>query len=62
ELEDIPIAYGGTTRSVADWGLYGDRAFDVPIPFVFVPDGAKRRAIRVLREAFEREVREEAHA
>jgi HD superfamily phosphohydrolase len=56
ELEDIPIAYGGTTRSVADWGLYGDRAFDVPIPFVFVPDGTKRRAIRVLREAFEREV------
>jgi len=56
ELEDIPIAYGGTTRSVGDWGLYGDRAFDVPIPFVFVPDGTKRRAIRVLREAFEREV------
>ncbi|MFC7188039.1 HD domain-containing protein [Halorubrum yunnanense] len=59
ELEDIPIAYGGTTRSVGDWGLYGDRAFDVPIPFVFVPDGTKRRAIRVLREAFEREVVEE---
>ncbi|PAU85120.1 phosphohydrolase [Halorubrum salipaludis] len=62
ELEDIPIAYGGTTRSVGDWGLYGDRAFDVPIPFVFVPDGAKRRAIRVLREAFEREVGEETPA
>ena len=58
ELEDIPIAYGGTTRSVGDWGLYGDRAFDMPIPFVFVPDGTKRRAIRVLREAFEREVDE----
>jgi len=28
----------------------------VPIPFVFVPDGTKRRAIRVLREAFERDV------
>ncbi|OYR96248.1 phosphohydrolase, partial [Halorubrum sp. E3] len=56
ELEDIPIAYGGTTRSVGDWGLYGDRAFDVPIPFVFVPDGTKRRAIRVLRVAFDREV------
>ena len=62
ELEDIPIAYGGMTRSVADWGLYGDRAFDVPIPFVFVPDGAKRRAIRVLREAFEREVTAETRA
>ncbi|OYR52228.1 phosphohydrolase [Halorubrum sp. Ea1] len=62
ELEDIPIAYGGTTRSVGDWGLYGDRAFDVPIPFVFVPDGTKRRAIRVLREAFEREVEERKHA
>ena len=58
ELEDIPIAYGGTTRSVGDWGLYGDRAFDMPIPFVFVPDGTKRRAIRVLREAFVREVGE----
>ncbi|WP_418284196.1 HD domain-containing protein [Halorubrum sp. DTA46] len=62
ELEDIPIAYGGTTRSVGDWGLYGDRAFDVPIPFVFVPDGTKRRAIRVLREAFKREVGEAARA
>jgi hypothetical protein len=62
ELEDIPIAYGGTTRSVGDWGLYGDRAFDVPIPFVFVPDGTKRRAIRVLREAFEREVGEKKRA
>ena len=55
ELEDIPIAYGGTTRSVGDWGLYGDRAFDVPIPFVFVPEGTKQRAIRVLREAFKNE-------
>jgi HD superfamily phosphohydrolase len=62
ELEDIPIAYGGTTRSVGDWGLYGDRAFDMPIPFVFVPDGTKRRAIRVLREAFEREVGERTTA
>jgi len=62
ELEDIPIAYGGTTRSVGDWGLYGDRAFDVPIPFVFVPDGTKRRAIRVLTEAFEREVGETKQA
>jgi len=61
-LEDIPIAYGGTTRSVGDWGLYGDRAFDVPIPFVFVPDGTKRRAIRVLTEAFEREVGETKQA
>ncbi|MBP1922322.1 HD superfamily phosphohydrolase [Halorubrum alkaliphilum] len=52
ELEDIPIAYGGTTRSVGEWGLYGDRAFDVPIPFVFVPEGTKRTAIRLLRETF----------
>jgi len=51
-----------TTRSVGDWGLYGDRAFDVPIPFVFVPDGTKRRAIRVLTEAFEREVGETKQA
>jgi len=43
-------------------GLYGDRAFDVPIPFVFVPDGTKRRAIRVLTEAFEREVGETKQA
>ncbi|MES3161644.1 MAG: HD domain-containing protein [Halorubrum sp.] len=57
ELEDIPIAYGGTTRSVGDWGLYGDRAFDVPIPFVFVPHGAKRQAIRLLQAAFEHENR-----
>jgi HD superfamily phosphohydrolase len=51
-LEDIPIAYGGTTRSVGDWGLYGDRAFDSPIPFVFVPYGVEKQATRTLTAWF----------
>ncbi|MFC3478309.1 HD domain-containing protein [Halobacterium litoreum] len=51
-LEDIPIAYGGTTRSVGDWGLYGDRAFDSPIPFVFVPHGVEKRATKTLTAWF----------
>ncbi|GAB3419652.1 HD domain-containing protein [Haloparvum alkalitolerans] len=55
ELRDIPIAYGGTTRSVGDWGLYGERAFDVPIPFVFVPAGERKRATRTLVERFHEE-------
>ncbi|GGL64684.1 HD domain-containing protein [Halocalculus aciditolerans] len=55
ELKDIPIAYGGTTRSVGDWGLYGERAFDTPIPFVFVPDGSKDRATELLVEQFHAE-------
>ncbi len=52
ELTDIPIAYGGTTRSVGDWGLYGERTFDKPIPFVFVPAGLKTRAIARLEGWF----------
>jgi hypothetical protein len=55
ELKDIPIAYGGTTRSVGDWGLYGDRAFDSPIPFVFVPYGVEKRATASLVEWFHEE-------
>ncbi|GAB6879491.1 HD domain-containing protein [Halorubrum gandharaense] len=55
ELRDIPIAYGGTTRSAGDWGLYGDRGFDVPIPFVYVPDGYKKRATTWLVERFHAE-------
>ncbi|OIB56631.1 HD domain-containing protein [Natrialba sp. SSL1] len=55
ELRDIPIAYGGTTRSVGDWGLYGERAFDTPIPFVFVPDGEKKRATKTLVAQFHAE-------
>ena len=51
-LEDIPIAYGGTTRSIADWGLYGDRAFDSTIPFVFVPYGVEKQATRTLTAWF----------
>jgi len=51
-LEDIPIAYGGTTRSVGDWGLYGDRAFDSPIPFVFVPYGVEKQTTRTLTAWF----------
>ncbi|WP_336034959.1 HD domain-containing protein [Halobacterium yunchengense] len=51
-LEDIPIAYGGTTRSVGGWGLYGDRAFDSPIPFVYVPYGVEKRATTTLTEWF----------
>jgi HD superfamily phosphohydrolase len=52
ELKDIPIAYGGTTRSVGGWGLYGDRAFDSPIPFVFVPHGTEERATSLLIRTF----------
>jgi len=52
ELRDIPIAYGGTTRSVGDWGLYGDRAFDSPIPFVFVPRGVEKNATAALTDWF----------
>lgn len=52
ELKDIPIAYGGTTRSVGDWGLYGDRSFDSPIPFVFVPHGHHKTAVKTLTEWF----------
>lgn len=55
ELRDIPIAYGGTTRSVGDWGLYGERAFDIPIPFVFVPEGEKKRATRLLVKRYHAE-------
>lgn len=52
ELKDIPIAYGGTTRSAGDWGLYGERAFDVPIPFVYVPEGNKTAATEWLVDRF----------
>lgn len=52
ELKDIPIAYGGTTRSVGEWGLYGERAFDKPIPFVFVPEGWRKRATQELVQQF----------
>ncbi|MFC4447841.1 HD domain-containing protein [Halorussus aquaticus] len=55
QLGDIPIAYGGTTRSVGEWGLYGDRAFDSPIPFVFVPHGTEKRATGLLVELFHAE-------
>ncbi|WP_293027278.1 HD domain-containing protein [Natronococcus sp.] len=52
ELKEIPIAYGGTTRSAGDWGLYGERAFDAPIPFVYVPDGHKQSATAWLVDRF----------
>jgi HD superfamily phosphohydrolase len=52
DLEDIPIAYGGTTRSVGDWGLYGERAFDRPIPFVYVPYGVEKQATTLLTDWF----------
>ncbi|GAA0550016.1 HD domain-containing protein [Halorubrum ejinorense] len=55
ELADIPIAYGGTTRSAGDWGLYGERAFDSPIPFVYVPEGERKRATRWLVDRFRAE-------
>ncbi|MGZ0746626.1 HD domain-containing protein [Haloparvum sp. AD34] len=55
QLRDIPIAYGGTTRSVGDWGLYGERAFDTPIPFVYVPAGEKKRSTQFLEGLFETE-------
>ncbi|WP_430506534.1 HD domain-containing protein [Haloparvum sp. PAK95] len=55
QLRDIPIAYGGTTRSVGDWGLYGERAFDTPIPFVYVPAGEKKRSTQFLVSLFHEE-------
>jgi len=55
ELRDIPIAYGGRTRSAGDWGLYGDRAFDSPIPFVYVPEGSRYPATTWLVERFHAE-------
>ncbi len=55
ELKDIPIAYGGTTRAAGDWGLYGDRGFDAPIPFVYVPGGYRERAVATLVERFHAE-------
>jgi len=36
-------------------GLYGDRAFDSPIPFVFVPYGVEKRATASLVEWFHEE-------
>lgn len=55
ESVDIPIAYGGTTRSTGDRGLYDERTFDSPIPFVYVPDGDRKRAIRWLVDRFREE-------
>ena len=55
EPADIPAAYGGTTRSAGDCGLYGERAFDSPIPFVYVPDGERKRATRWLVDQFRAE-------
>ncbi len=60
DLEDIPIAYGGTTRSVGDWGLYGERAFDRPIPFVYVPHGVEKEATGTLVDWFHAEKYDQA--
>ncbi|WP_121822205.1 HD domain-containing protein [Halostella salina] len=54
ELMDIPIAHRDSTRSVAETGLYGDRAFENAIPFVFVPDGDRWAAIDHLNAEFAR--------
>jgi HD superfamily phosphohydrolase len=54
ELMDIPIAHKGTTRSVAETGLYGDRDFEGAIPFVYVPSGHEDDAVAFLNDAYER--------
>lgn len=54
ELMDVPIAHRDSTRSVAETGLYGDRAFEGTIPFVFVPEGHKWTAIDHLNAEFAR--------
>ena len=60
ELLDIPIAHRDSTRSVAETGLYGDRAFEGAIPFVFVPDGHRWAAIAHLDAEFARSEAAEA--
>lgn len=51
---DIPIAHRESTRSVAETGLYGDRAFEDAIPYVFVPAGHRWEAVEHLNAAFGR--------
>jgi HD superfamily phosphohydrolase len=55
ELWDIPIAHRSSTRSVAETGLYGDRAFEGTTPFVYVPSGHQWEAIEYIEDAFGRQ-------
>jgi len=52
ELKDIPLAHNGRTQSVGEYGLYGDRAFDRSIPFVYVPKGHVDRTVELLNERY----------
>jgi hypothetical protein len=52
ELREIPLAHNGRIQSLADYGLYGDRTFEAPIPFVYVPEGHVDDAIAALNERF----------
>jgi hypothetical protein len=55
ELKDIPLAHNGRTQSVGEYGLYGDRAFDRSIPFVYVPEGHVDRSVDLLNERYRAE-------
>ncbi|MFD1513037.1 HD domain-containing protein [Halomarina rubra] len=55
ELKDIPLAHNGRTQSVGAYGLYGDRAFDRSIPFVYVPAGHVDRTVDLLNERYRAE-------
>ena len=55
ELKDIPLAHNGRTQSVGEYGLYGDRAFDRSIPFVYVPTGHVDRTVDLLNERYRAE-------
>jgi HD superfamily phosphohydrolase len=52
ELQEIPLAHNGRVQSLADYGLYGDRRFEAPIPFVYVPPGHVDDAIDALNERY----------
>ena len=55
ELKDIPLAHNGRTQSVGEYGLYGDRAFDRSIPFVYVPTGHVDRTVDLLNARYRAE-------
>jgi len=62
ELEDIPIAYGGTTRSVGDWGCTATARSTCRSPSCSSPTGRSGGRSACSREAFEREVGETKQA
>jgi len=62
ELEDIPIAYGGTTRSVGDWGCTATARSTCRSPSCSSPTGRSGGRSACSGEAFEREVGEKKRA